>query len=118
MAGKSGMEAFKNAAGKVIFDEGVGRVMEKGIALGGKTTGAAYDATLKGTHIDKTVREGLEKTGKFVNQDVKDLVGGPKPKNPDLPGRKVRGPSEAMRSTNAPRPSKKAANGQPEGGRA
>lgn len=94
MAGKSGMEAFTNAAGKVIFDEGAGRVMEKGIALGGKTAGAAYEATLKGTNLDKTVREGLEKTGKFVNQDVKDLVGGPKPKNPDLPGRKPSGPSQ------------------------
>jgi uncharacterized RDD family membrane protein YckC len=94
MAGKSGMEAFKNAAGKVIFDEGVGRVMEGGMALGGKTAGAAYDATLKGTGFDKTVREGLEKTGKFVNQDVKDLIGGSKPKNPDLPGTKLRGPSD------------------------
>lgn len=94
MAGKSGMEAFTNAAGKVIFDEGVGRVMEGGIALGGKTAGAAYDATLKGTKLDKAVREGLEKTGKFVNQDVKDLIGSPKPKNPDLPGAKLRGPSD------------------------
>jgi uncharacterized RDD family membrane protein YckC len=95
MAGKSGMEAFTNAAGKVIFDEGVGRVMEKGMALTGKTAGAAYDATLKGTDFDRAAKDQLEKAGKFVNQDVKDFVGGPKPKNPDLPGAKVSGPSDA-----------------------
>jgi len=96
MAGKSGMEAFTNAAGKVIFDEGVGRVMEKGMALTGKTAGAAYDATLKGTNLDRAAKEQLEKAGKFLNQDVKDVVGGPKPKNPDLPGTRPDGPSSSV----------------------
>ncbi|MFO1483759.1 MAG: RDD family protein [Verrucomicrobiaceae bacterium] len=95
MAGKSGMEAFTNAAGKVIFDEGVGRVMEKGLALTGKAAGAGYEATLKGTEFDRAAKEQLEKAGKFLNQDVKDLVSGPKPKNPDLPSTKLRGPSDA-----------------------
>ncbi|WP_395715648.1 RDD family protein [Prosthecobacter sp.] len=95
MAGKSGMEAFTNAAGKVIFDEGVGRVMEKGMAVTGKTAGAAYDATLKGTNFDRAAKKRLEQAGKFLNQDAKDLVGGPKPKNPDLPSTKLDGPSDA-----------------------
>lgn len=95
MAGKSGMEAFTNAAGKVIFDEGVGRVMEKGMALTGKTAGAAYDATLKGTDFDRAAKEQLEKAGKYLQKDVKEFVGGPKPKNPDLPGTKLSGPSDA-----------------------
>ncbi len=95
MAGKSGMEAFTNAAGKVIFDEGVGRVMEKGLALTGKTAGAAYDATLKGTDFDRAAKDQLEKAGKYLQKDVKDFVGGPKPKNPDLPSTKLPGPSGA-----------------------
>ncbi|MCB1278659.1 RDD family protein [Prosthecobacter sp.] len=95
MAGKSGMEAFTNAAGKVIFDEGVGRAMEKGLALTGKAAGAGYEATLKGTDFDRAAKEQLEKAGKFLNQDVKDLVGGTKPKNPDLPGTGIHGPSES-----------------------
>jgi uncharacterized RDD family membrane protein YckC len=95
MAGKSGMEAFTNAAGKVIFDEGVGRVMEKGLALTGKAAGAGYEATLKGTDFDRAAKEQLEKAGKFLNQDAKDLVSGPKPKNPDLPSTKLQGPSDA-----------------------
>ena len=31
---------------------------------------AAYDATLKGTNLDKTVRDGLEKTGKHLDIPV------------------------------------------------
>ena len=88
-AGKTGLQAFGNAAGRVIFDEAFGRLTEKGMALGGAVAGGAYSATLKGTHIEVLAGKRMQQVGKFLNKDVGDLIGAhrPKPLNPSLPAK-------------------------------
>ena len=74
MAGKSGMEAVTTSVTRVVTDELTGRVVEKGVNLGGGLLTTGYRKTLKGTQIGDALEKGIKKTGDVLNTDVKTLV--------------------------------------------
>jgi len=85
--GKSGLDAFKTAATRVLKDEGMGRMFEGGIKIGGKAAGKVGDVAaegyehmvkrghLKGGAIEAASKRA-KKVGDFLNQDVGDMMKG------------------------------------------
>lgn len=76
MAGKSGLEAYRNAVGRVLVDETIGRITGKTLEVGGKGAGWVYDKTLKGSAVDGWVRDGARSVNTILQKDVKDILRG------------------------------------------
>ena len=74
MAGKSGLEAVTTAVKRVVTDELTGRVVEKGIHVGGAVVEKGYKSTLKGTPIGDAIEKGVQKTGDVLNTDVSKIL--------------------------------------------
>lgn len=76
MAGKSGLEAYRNAVTRVLVDEGVSRITGKVVETGGQGAGWVYDKTLKGSAVDTWVRDGARSASTILQKDVKDVLRG------------------------------------------
>lgn len=85
--GKSGLEAFGTAVGRAAYDEYVGRLVSGWAKVGGKAArkmgnvaAEGYGEMVKRGHFRGGMIEGAssgaKKVGKFLNQDVGDMMRG------------------------------------------